>query len=56
MVKGRPEITFDIISVNVGIKSMANDFLHQSEVWLYLLSQWTNFIKDGKVSCKKVQK
>ena len=24
-------ITFDIISVNVGIKSMASDFLHQSE-------------------------
>ena len=31
MVQGRPEITFDIISVNVGIKSMASDFLHQSE-------------------------
>ena len=27
MVQGRPEITFDIISVNVGIKSMASDFL-----------------------------
>jgi len=31
MVQGRAEITFDIISVNVGIKSMASDFLHQSE-------------------------
>ena len=31
VIKGRPEITFDIVSVDVGIKSIANDFSSQSE-------------------------
>ncbi len=59
VIKGRPEITFDVVSIDVGIKSLAENFLSKSETLISakpmgeLYEKWKEFLSQVHKNNKK---